>query len=88
MKKRIFILLAFIVIGLFCLTGCNYNMLDVNYNFTKAYVKIGEKWVVLDIAMWTDYEGEQIQITLKDGTVMVVSSVNCILYNGNLPKGE
>ena len=69
--------------GLFA--GCNYQMIDLNYQYTHAYVKIGEEWKDLEIKSWHDYDGEQLQITLKDGTVMLVSSYYCILYNGTLP---
>ena len=68
------------------MAGCNHQMFDFNYEFSNAYVKVGEEWIDLEIKTWMDYDGEQIQITLKDDTVMVVSSVNCILYNGVLPK--
>ena len=88
MKKaiKVAIIVGIVLALLLCLVGCNYQILDLNYNFTNAYVKIGESWVDLEIKTWLDYEGEQIQITLLDGTVMLVSSVNCILYNGELPK--
>ena len=85
MKKIIFIL---ILVSCLFITGCNFQVLDFNYTFTYAYVKIGEEWFDLEIESWKDYEGEQFQIKLKGGTVMVVSSINCILHNGNLPKGE
>ena len=65
--------------------GCNYQMIDLNYRYTHAYVKIGEEWKDLEIKSWHDYDGEQLQITLNDGTVMLVSSYYCILYNGTLP---
>ena len=95
MKKRLFAL-AFLAITLlvvvFSAVSCscdnNYDFFDTNYTFTHAYVKIGEEWVDLEIKTWTDYEGEQIQLTLPDDTVMLVSSINCILYEGELPKGN
>ena len=65
--------------------GCNYQLIDMNYKYTHAYIKIGEEWKDLEIKSWHDYDGEQLQITLKDGTVMLVSSYYCILYNGTLP---
>ena len=86
MKKFLTILLMFLFITAF--TSCNYQLFDTNYTFTNAYVKIGEEWIDVEIKSWTDYEGEQIQITLLDGTVMVVNSNNCIPYSGELPKGE
>lgn len=89
MKKKILALLALATISTACLSGCNQQILDFNFEFRHAYVKIGEEWQDIEIMKWTDYEdGEQIQLTLKDGTVMVVHAANCILYNGTLPKGD
>ena len=68
--------------------GCNYQLLDTTYKYDKAYVKIGEEWVDLEIRSWTDYEGEQLQIKLKDGSILLVSSYNCILYYGELPTSQ
>lgn len=93
-KKKLLVSIAtaivcicLLVIVLFTFTGCNKQIVDWNYTFTHAYVKIGNEWVDLEISKWNDYDGEQLQLKLKDGTVMVVSSVNCILYDGKLPKG-
>jgi hypothetical protein len=69
-------------------TACNYQILDFNYKFTHAYVNIDGVWTDLEIKSWLDYEGEQIQLTLEDGTVMIVHSLNCILYEGELPHPE
>lgn len=80
------ICLLVMIISLSLLIGCgNKDWFDVQYTFNKAYVKIGENWKDLEISAWTDYEGEQIQLKLPDGTVMIISSINCILYNGELP---
>jgi hypothetical protein len=85
MKKLLAVIVA-LTLPLLCCAGCgNYDEFDVSYKFTKAYVKIGEEWQDIEVKSWTDYEGEQLQLKLKDGTVMVVSSVNCILYEGTLP---
>ena len=95
MKKRFLalafsaiVLLAIVFFTVSCSCDNNYDFFDTHYTFTKAYVKIGEEWMDLEIKSWTDYEGEQIQLTLHDDTVMLVSSVNCILYEGELPKGK
>ncbi len=85
MKKLVAII--FMLVLMLCFTGCgNYQMFDTNYTFTKAYVKIGEEWHDFEIKTWCDYEGEQLQLKLQDGTVLVVHSANCILYNGTLPQ--
>ena len=92
MKKRIIVLLVLLVtmatllITTSCQGGCNKELFDLQYAYNRAYIKIGEEWVDTPIKKWTDYEdGEQLQITLQDGTKMLVSSFNCILYYGELP---
>lgn len=84
MKKFILSLLITLMVCLSAITlgGCNKQIFDFNYSFTKAWVCIGGEWKLYEISTWTDYEdGEQIQITLKNGTVMLVHAVNCILIN-------
>ena len=68
-----------------CAVGCNRQVVDAKLKFDKAYVKIGDEWKVIEVKKWMDYEGEQIQITTEDGTVFIVSSMNIILYKGELP---
>ena len=86
MKRKILVLLATVTVGLGCLSGCNRQVVDWNFKFDKARVKLGEEWVDIEIDKWMDYEGEQLQLTLEDGTVMIVHSANCILYKGELPN--
>ena len=93
--KKLVAIISMLVLML-CFTGCNkqifdtgYNkqIFDTNYKFDKAYVKLGEEWKDLKIQAWTDYEDvEQLQLKLQDGTVLIVHSANCILYNGTLPR--
>lgn len=80
------ILIALLALTVIVLTACNKQILDLNLKFDRAYVKIGDEWKDVAIKSWNDYDGEQIQITLQDGTVILTSSVNCILYKGELPK--
>ena len=88
MKKKFLILFSAIIVGLSCLTGCNKQVMDWNYKFDKARVKLGEEWVDLKIKTWADFEdGDQLQLTLTNGTVMLVHSNNCVLYKGTLPEG-
>ncbi len=90
MKRKhlvtIAVLIALLVLTVMVLTACNKQILDFNLKFDRAYVKIGDEWKDVAIKSWNDYDGEQIQITLQDGTVILTSSVNCILYKGELPK--
>ena len=88
--KNIILLFAIVALCLFPLVSCSCNkqIYDFNYEYTRAYIKVGEEWIDIPISKWCDYEGEQIQITLIDGSVILTSSYNCILYKGNLPKKE
>ena len=91
MKKRIIVLLVLIatmatlLIATSCKGGCNKELFDLQYAYNRAYIKVGEEWVDISIKSWTDYEGEQLQITLHDGSKILVSSISCILYYGELP---
>lgn len=64
------------------MAGCNRDMIDTNYSYDRAIIQLANGDVVeVDIAKWRDYEGEQIQITAKDGTVYLTSSMRCDLIN-------
>ena len=87
MKKKIVAIMAAVLMTATCLTGCNKQIIDLNYEFDKAYVKIGDDWQTVELKRWMDYEdGDQLQLTLKDGTVLLVHSTNLILYKGTLPR--
>ena len=70
-----------LVVGTIALTlsGCNYQMVDLNYGYDYAIINIGGEYQKIEIDSWTDYDGEQIQITAKDGTVYLTNSFNCTL---------
>lgn len=61
------------------LTGCNYKMIDTNFRFDYAIINIDGEYQKIEIDSWTDYDGEQLQITAKDGTVYLTNSFNCTL---------
>lgn len=93
--KKIRLIIIFLVLVI-TLVGCNATSCDgcygnkTTFDFTKTYehalVKIKDKWVTLDIKQWNDYEGEQIQLLLNDGTIILTTAYNCILYSGDLPE--
>jgi len=86
MKKLILIItLIFAIILIIPVAGCNQQVIDLNYRFTRASIYINGEWKDIAIKTWNDYEGEQLQLTLHDGTVLIVHSENCILYQGQLP---
>ena len=82
MKKFIAVILVVISFA-FIFTACgNYDAFDTQYIFDKAIVSMPDGSVMeLEIKKWTDYDGEQLQITAKDGTVYLVSSFNCVLID-------
>lgn len=78
--KKIFVISA-LCIMIFGLSGCgNRELIEFKNAFDVAIIKMPNGEVKeIDIEKWTDYDGEQIQITAKDGTVYLTSSYNCIL---------
>ena len=82
-KTKIAALIGAVILSVTTLCSCNYDLIDTNHTFNKAIVSINNKTVVLDVKQWTDYEGEQLQLILRDGSVILVSSYNTILVNGD-----
>jgi hypothetical protein len=82
MKKLITLTLVLALL-VTMLTGCgNMNLWDTNYTFDRAIIKMPDGTTLeVEIKQWCDYEGEQVQIIAKDGTVYLVSTYNCILIN-------
>lgn len=95
MKKVLAILLA--VITLIGLVGCGAASADNdkspiynkdNFDFVRGYnraiIKLANDEVIeVKVKKWTDYDGEQIQITAEDGTVYLTSSFRCDLIRDN-----
>lgn len=79
---KLLLIITILVVMTFTLTACgNKDMFDTVYTYNYAIVDFLDGRVEkIGIKQWRDYEdGEQIQITAKDGTVYLVNSVNCIL---------
>ena len=78
---KVLITILLIVVMLFCsviLVGCNAQLIDTNYKFN--YVHLYETDKCYKVKSWRDFEdGDQLQITLEDGTVMLVHSTDCAL---------
>ena len=83
--KRIIGLILAIVLTLsvvLTLASCNKQIFDTTYAFDYALVQFPDGTCEkIEIQKWDDYDGEQIQITSKDGTTYLVNSVNCILVS-------
>lgn len=78
-NKKFITLIAISIIWLLCLTGCNKQVIDMNYSFNKAICNIGGTMKEIKIKKWNDYDGEQLQIIDKDDNVYLVSNINCTL---------
>jgi len=70
--------LLLILIGLFILTGCNYEIIDTNYGYDKIICNYNGDKFELSIDSWHDYEGEQIQVK-SNGKVYLLTANNCYL---------
>ena len=84
MKKIISIILAaLVIVACFGFVGCsayNKQIIDLNYSYDRAIIQLANGEVVeCKIKKWSDYEGEQLQITAEDGTVYLTSSLRCDL---------
>ena len=56
------------------------KIFDTTYTFDRAIIKLANDEIIeVEIKVWTDYDGEQLQIVAKDGTVYLVSSYRCDL---------
>ena len=74
MKKIILL----VIIAL-CLTGCNRQVLDLDYEYDKAICNIGNETKEIKLRSWRDYDGEQLQLTDEEGNKYLISSFNCTL---------
>lgn len=64
------------------LAGCNYQPIDVKYNFDKAMIQLPDGSVISGkLDSWRDFEdGDQLQVKIE-GSTYLVHSVNCALYD-------
>ena len=87
-STKIMVVATIIVIIALCLTACNKTVFDKKKKKKKAHIRVNDVWFDVDVDKWCDYDGEQLQLILTDGTVMIIHSRDCILYNGTLPTAE
>lgn len=74
MKNRIICVVACMMMLVGCMVLCscgNYKMFDTTFTYS---------WAALEgkVDNWTDYEGDQLQITI-DGTTYLVHAANAIM---------
>lgn len=81
MKNRIicvFVCLTMLV-GCLSLCGCNYRVFDTTFAYSWAQIKMPDGTIIEGrVDNWTDYEGDQLQITI-DGTTYLVHASNAIM---------
>ena len=77
---RKFIASVVVSIGLLAsLTACNKQVIDLTYSYSWAQIKMPDGSIVEGrVDSWTDYEGEQVQVTI-DGTTYLVNSINLVM---------
>ena len=88
MKKRTLISGVVVAVTVFLLSCAdsesvsaigNRQIMDMNHTFDKAVIDLHNEIITVEVETWKDYEGEQLQIKAKDGTVYLTSSYNCTL---------
>lgn len=80
LKLILWIIGIIVVLGILCsLTGCNYQVVDLDYTYNYAIINLGGEYKEIEIQSWRDYEGEQMQIKDKEGNIYLTSSFNCTL---------
>lgn len=75
MKKSVCLIILLVCV----LTGCNKQVIDLNYEYDRAILYLPNGEVVEGaIESWRDYEGEQLQVKI-DGVLYLTNSYNCVL---------
>ena len=83
MKKLI---VGVLLIGSLFVTSCNYQVVDLSYNYNYAYIQLQNGKVVEGkVETWRDYEdGEQLQVKIN-GVTYLTNSFNCtLIYDPSL----
>lgn len=81
--KKFLVISAAILVAFSIFSGCNKQIIDLNYKFDKAYIILGEEVKEVSIKSWNDYEAsDMVQITTTDGEVYLTHSTNIILAGG------
>lgn len=80
MKKVITLILMAMMLFSLCSCG-NRDVFDTVKKYNKAIIAFPDGTSkTIEVKQWRDYDdGDQLQITAKDGTVYLVHAENCIL---------
>lgn len=88
MKKIAAAFLIFIfVLGAFTMTGCNKQIVDLNYKYNYAIVSLmNGELIEGEISSWNDYnDSDMIQVIFTDGNIYYSHGSNILLiYDPNL----
>lgn len=75
--------LVLVLIFSIVLTSCNKQLIDWNYNYKKVHLY--ETGTCYEIESWKDYDGEQLQVHIKDSGKILMSSVSGFLVADKCP---
>ena len=82
MKNRIICVVACLMMLVGCMALCscgNYKMFNTTFTYSWAQIKLPNGTIIEGkVDNWTDYEGDQLQITI-DGTTYLVHAANAIM---------
>lgn len=82
MKKRIVCFAVCLMSFASCLglCGCgNYRIIDTTFTYSWAQIKMPDGTIIEGkVNNWTDYEGDQLQVTI-DGVTYLVHASNVVL---------
>ena len=70
--------LLILSLGVILLTGCNKQILDLDYEYNKVKCNYDGDKFELNIDKWTDYDGEQLQVK-SNGKTYLLSGNKCYL---------
>ena len=77
--KKALIITIILAVFMIALTGCNYDLIDTQYQFNYAYIELPDGQIVEGkVESWKGYEGEQLQVKIN-GIVYLTSSYHCVL---------
>ena len=76
MKKLLAILM--IIVMIFMMVGCNYNVVDTKWNYNVAYVNFGDRVEKIPISSWSE-DDTSFTLTAKDGRIICTHQMNVVL---------
>ena len=84
MNKKIVLLALVLIAAVFILSSCGNRQvgIDTNQSFNKAYIKLGNEWITVDVKGWRDFDnGDEVQVVTTDGSVYLTHYCNMVLVN-------